>query len=249
MGFESLLPLAGGLLGSQGSEQSQSSRQELDPRMQGILYGNGDQLGGLLGDAQSLYQSNRGGMNSQMLSGLNRQWDTLNNPSTQAGYTQMQQLGMGLMQSPIAGNPFTRQGTTQTGPQAGQQGPAAGFNPSTAQPFDIQALYQSIGRTGASAPTQAETRYWQEKGLSGDNLRNQFMTEAANYGRGLGYDQNIDAARGLLGAPRTQAFSMPAAPAQQAQMQAPARQSNPQDPYSGTPEDLLAYLNRTGGSY
>ena len=97
---------------------------------------------------------------------------------------------------------------------AAQTGPAPGYNPSTQTPSDIAGLYAEIGRTGSNAPGADEVAYWRNKGLQGDALRQRFLQEASAYGRGRGYDSNIDRAQGLLGAgPRPPAFSMPATPA------------------------------------
>lgn len=225
--------VVGGAMASKGSKQSQTQKQELDPRMQGLLYGNDpDNIGGLLGDAQARYKANPSGMNQQMIDGWNRQYGLLTDPSVQAGYQGMRNSGNALMQLPIAGNPFTQpggysrsmfgggqqgyggqqQGGQQQRQPASQQGPAPAYNPSMPQQSDINSLYASIGRTGQNAPGQSELDYWKNTGLQGDQLRQRFLTEGANYA-GEGFDQFKQNAQGLLsGMGARQPFSLPAAP-------------------------------------
>lgn len=129
---------------------------------------------------------------------------------------------------------------------AGQFGPAPGYNPSQQTPSDIAGLYASIGRTGENAPNAQEIAYWRNKGLTGEQLAQQFKYEAANYA-GPGYDANKQMARGLLDAPRTQAFNMPAAPpAPTPRPAAPATQYNAQRPGSqfDSQEALAEYLRQ-----
>ena len=119
-------PLVGGLLGSGGNQQSSSSQQSLDPRMADAVYGSG----GILPSAKDWYQNNSTGLNSQMTTGMDNQWNQLG-ASTQ-GFNQMQSLGMGLMGGGAAGNPFT--GSGGVAPSKQTYNPAA-FNTGTANPF------------------------------------------------------------------------------------------------------------------
>lgn len=92
--------VVGGLLGSDGSSQSQSTQQTLDPRMEGAVYG----AGGVVPQAQAWYKANESGLNSQMLTGLDNSWAQLGN--SKQGFDQMQNLGMGLLGGGAAANPF-----------------------------------------------------------------------------------------------------------------------------------------------
>lgn len=94
-------PLIGGLLGGEEQQQSQSTKQTLDPRMEGAIYGDG----GLLSGARDWYAANKIGMNPQMLAGMNSQY--AQHQASQPGFDQMQNLGMGLMGQGATGNPFS----------------------------------------------------------------------------------------------------------------------------------------------
>lgn len=232
-------PLIGAAMGAEGNRNSSTTRNPMDPRMDRYVYGE-DGRSGLLGRITDRYNANPSGINQQMLDGWNRQWGLLTDPSVAQGYQGMRNTGNALMQSPIAGNPFTQpggydrsmfgggstpqppqgramqnpygqqQGYGQQQPQrqpAGQFGQAPRYNPSDPTGADISGLYASIGRTGQNAPSNQELDYWRGKGLLGDQLRSQFLNEAANYG-GPGYESSVNAARGLL-APRQPVFGMP----------------------------------------
>jgi hypothetical protein len=93
-------PLIGGLLGGGGSSQTQATQQTLDPRMESAIYGDG----GLVKGAQDWYSQNKTGLNNQMLTGMNNQWNQ--HGASQQGFNQMQSAGMGLMGQSVAGNPF-----------------------------------------------------------------------------------------------------------------------------------------------
>lgn len=90
----------GGLLGSEGSSSTQSTQQTLDPRMADAVYG----AGGVIPQAQAWYKANQGGLNNQMLTGMDNSWAQLGN--SKQGFDQMQNLGMGLLGGGAAGNPF-----------------------------------------------------------------------------------------------------------------------------------------------
>ncbi|MEN9885696.1 MAG: hypothetical protein RL758_274 [Pseudomonadota bacterium] len=89
---------------------SQTSTNQADPRFNKLLYGS-DNQSGLMGAAADWYKRNKSGMNPQMLQALNDQFSTLSDPGLKAGYQQIQNLGLGLMGSPVASNPFTGGGT------------------------------------------------------------------------------------------------------------------------------------------
>lgn len=98
--------VAGGLLGSQGSQQSQTQSNKMDSRLDPYVYGSNGQ-GGILGAANDWFQANKTGLNPQMLQGLNSQWQTLNDPAAMGAYRQMGNLGSSLMSAPVMGNPFS----------------------------------------------------------------------------------------------------------------------------------------------
>jgi hypothetical protein len=103
-----------GLAGAVGNGQGQgggmangTTQSQIDPRMAKYIYGDGANQG-ILDIAQKMYQANPSGMNAQMVQGMNNQWNTLNDPKLKAGYDQIQNQGLGLLNMPMAGNPFTR---------------------------------------------------------------------------------------------------------------------------------------------
>jgi hypothetical protein len=103
-------PLLGAVLGSTGklSSATQTSQNTLDPRIAQYLYGaNGSS--GLLGNVGQLYnqQMATGGLNPLQQQGMAAQQQVLNDPGYQAGFNQMRSAGQGLLNQPIAGNPFT----------------------------------------------------------------------------------------------------------------------------------------------
>lgn len=96
--------LAGAVAGSKPTTTSNTTRSKTDPRLDPYIYG--DQ--GILAQAQQWQQANKTGLNPQMTRGLNTLTDVYTNPANKQGYQSMQNLGLGLMSSPIAGNPYTR---------------------------------------------------------------------------------------------------------------------------------------------
>lgn len=128
------MSLLGGLMGSEGSSQTQ--KNEIDPRMAKYIYGE-DGKGGLLSEAQKWYENNKTGLNPQMLQGLNTQWAVLNDPANMGAYTQMRNLGSGLMSAPVMGNPFSdgraslsgNLGMPQMRSMQGQGAQTGGFDP------------------------------------------------------------------------------------------------------------------------
>lgn len=129
-------PLVGGLLGSQGS--SSSSTSKIDDRLAPYVYGK-DGKGGLLGDVMGQYQQQfaQGGLNPMMRAGLESQRQVLMSPQYTQGYDAMRSMGLGLMGGGVAQNPFT-----SGGGMGGSAGGAA--NP------QMQSIYSAIG---AMAPS------------------------------------------------------------------------------------------------
>ena len=119
----------GGLLGAaagaaNSGDKTQTSQQRLDPRMEAMLYG-ADGKGGYLGAATDWFNQNKGG-NPLMLQGAQMMADFYRSPQYTEGYNNLRSTGLGLLNTPMAGNPFT---------QGGAQMPAMGGGmPSTAGP-------------------------------------------------------------------------------------------------------------------
>jgi hypothetical protein len=90
-----------------GGMANGTTQSQIDPRMAKYIYGD-ESNQGILDIAQKMYQANPSGMNAQMVQGMNSQWNTLNDPKLKAGYDQIQNQGLGLLNMPMAGNPFTR---------------------------------------------------------------------------------------------------------------------------------------------
>lgn len=106
----------GGLLGAaagaaNSGDRTQTSQQRLDPRMEAMLYG-ADGRGGYLGAATDWFNQNRGG-NPLMLQGAQMMADFYRSPQYTEGYNSLRSAGLGLLNTPMAGNPFT-QGGAQT---------------------------------------------------------------------------------------------------------------------------------------
>lgn len=118
--------IGGGIGGGMAGNSTQT--QHIDPRMAKYIYGDTTQKG-ILDLSKGMYDKNPDGMNDQMRQGLNSQWNTLNDPALKQGYQQMANTGMGLMNIPIAGNPFTNGMGGK--PQASQQQQMPAFNPSS----------------------------------------------------------------------------------------------------------------------
>lgn len=119
----------GGLLGAvagaaNSGDKTQTTQQRLDPRMEAMLYG-ADGKGGYLGAATEWFNQNKGG-NPLMLQGAQMMADFYRSPQYTEGYNSLRSAGLGLLNTPMAGNPFT---------QGGAQMPAMGGGmPSTAGP-------------------------------------------------------------------------------------------------------------------
>lgn len=101
----------GGLLGAaagaaNSGDKTQTSQQRLDPRMEAMLYG-ADGKGGYLGAATDWFNQNRGG-NPLMLQGAQMMADFYRSPQYTEGYNSLRSAGLGLLNTPMAGNPFLR---------------------------------------------------------------------------------------------------------------------------------------------
>ena len=147
--------LVGGLLGGKKTEAAQTQKQELDPRMQGLLYGgNGDN--GLLNDVNDLRKKQllQGGLNPMQRSGMEMQRQTLMSPQFTQGFDQMRSMGSQLMGAGVAGNPFNN-GMTLGGGGGGMGGgmptpmAAQPQAPQQMQPFQYQ---QNEAMQGAQNP-------------------------------------------------------------------------------------------------
>lgn len=138
----------GGLLGSEEktvgktnptsqttvSSGGSSSQQRIDPRMEQAIYG----AGGIMPNAAAWYAKNQSGLNDQMVTGMNNQWNQLG--ASAQGFNQMQNLGMGLMGGGSAGNPYT--GGGGIAPQQMSYKPAE-FGNAGANPFTMPAASPS----------------------------------------------------------------------------------------------------------
>ena len=160
MGIETILgavagPVIGGLMGGSGGS-SQTQKQELDPRIQGLLFGDYKE-GGLLGDINSLYKNQlaTGGLNPWQQAGLEAQRQVLTHPSYTQGFDSMRSLGMGLMGGGMAANPFTSGGGGGGGGLIGQaqairpSGPGFGYDMSKG---GLMGATNPIGSMTAPAP-------------------------------------------------------------------------------------------------
>lgn len=124
LGFDWLPPEligagVGALAGGSSGGGETSSTKTLDPRIASYVYGQ-DGKGGLLGDAASIYQQQMqsGGLNDMQRQGLDMRAQYLQSPQYTNSYQAMMNQGMGLLNSPIAGNPFTRSQGGQSGAPA-----------------------------------------------------------------------------------------------------------------------------------
>jgi hypothetical protein len=150
------MSLLGGLLGSEektvGKTNPTSSttvsggsshrQDKLDPRMEKAIYG----AGGIMPSAAEWYKNNKSGLNSQMVTGMNNQWNQLG--ASGQGFNQMQNLGMGLMGGGSAGNPFT--GGGGIAPQQLSYTPAQQEN-GTVNPFTMPAATVPAAATPAKS--------------------------------------------------------------------------------------------------
>lgn len=156
LGFDWLTPEligagVGALAGGSSGGGETSSTKTLDPRIASYVYGQ-DGKGGLLGDAASIYQQQMqsGGLNDMQRQGLDMKAQYLQSPQYTNSYQAMMNQGMGLLNAPIAGNPFTRS-------QGGQGGAPAGggyqYRPSQVQAPIYRPAQQTpqVASPGAAA--------------------------------------------------------------------------------------------------
>lgn len=129
-GAGTLAAVAGGVLGATqgGKDQTSTTTQQIDPRMAQYIYGSGyGDKSSMLGAAQDWWKNNQSGMNANMAQGLDTLKNLYTSPGYTQGYTQMRDVGQGLLGRPIAGNPFTQGGLLGAPqmPAQGQQTPPA----------------------------------------------------------------------------------------------------------------------------
>lgn len=176
MPFSFLIPagvsLLGGLMGSQGKTTGQTSptssntnssvthgsstQNKIDSRIDQAIYG----AGGIMPNASAWYMKNHTGLNDKMLAGMNNQWNQLG--TSQQGFNQMQNLGMGLMGAGSAGNPYTNNGGGGIAPPQTNYQPAefnaaaSGISPFTMPEAVVApAMLPSYYDGGYSKPPQA----------------------------------------------------------------------------------------------
>lgn len=109
--LKAALPIAGAVLGgtSGGKDTTSTTTKDMDPRLANYVYGP-DGTGGLLGSATKLFndQMATGGLNELQRQGIDMQKNYLMNPAYAQGYTNMMNVGQGLLGGGVAGNPFRR---------------------------------------------------------------------------------------------------------------------------------------------
>ena len=148
--------ILGGLLGGRKGATNQTTTQTrtLDPRIDKMYFG-ADGQSGLLGDLNTWYAQNRGGLNADMQAGLDHMKSVYQSPLATQGYERMANAGYGLMGGGVAGNPFTSGQMPQFGNwgarQQAQQGAAP---PQTQQPAPNLGLSLS-NNWAAPAPAPA----------------------------------------------------------------------------------------------
>ena len=109
--LKAALPIAGAVLGgtSGGKDTTATTTKDMDPRLANYVYGP-DGTGGLLGSATKLLndQMATGGLNELQRQGIDMQKNYLMNPAYAQGYTNMMNVGQGLLGGGVASNPFRR---------------------------------------------------------------------------------------------------------------------------------------------
>ena len=169
-----------------------ATNQQLDPRIASYIYGQ-DGKGGLLGDANSIYQQQmqQGGLNDMQRQGLDMRAQYLQSPQYTNSYQAMMNQGMGLLNSPIAGNPFTR---SQQGSQAPSM-PSGGYQ---YKPSQSQApIYRPAQQQQQPAPQSAPAGLMGAPGQGGGNIQVGSGGGSSNPG---GQGINNDAAKAALAA-------------------------------------------------
>jgi hypothetical protein len=107
----SLLGGAAGL--SSSGNQQQTQQNKIDPRMEPYIYGPN----GILNAAQTWFNQNKGG-NALMNQGAQMQADYYTSPQYAQNFQRLSDMGMGLLNSGVAGNPFSN-GQASLGAQGG----------------------------------------------------------------------------------------------------------------------------------
>lgn len=155
-------PVIGGLMGGQETGATETRQQTLDPRMQGLLYGNGGNDNGLLNDVNDLRkrQLAQGGLNPYQTAGMEMQRQTFMSPQYMQGYGQMRDMGSQLMGAGVAGNPFSGGGMRLGGGMGGGMQASMSAQPQQQpqmQPFQYQQneATQGAGNPFMTPPPQA----------------------------------------------------------------------------------------------
>ena len=160
-------PLIGGLLGGKSSGAQQSQKQELDPRIQAMLYGNGGEDRGLLNDVNDLRKKQlaQGGLNPMQRAGMEMQRQNYMSPQYTQGYDQMRNMGSQLMGAGVAGNPFANGGSGNIGggvrgqpmqsPMSAMQAPMQQMQPFQYQQNDAMQGAQNPFEAAAPMPQQS----------------------------------------------------------------------------------------------
>ncbi|MBI3349730.1 MAG: hypothetical protein HY020_21285 [Burkholderiales bacterium] len=128
-GGGNLAALIGAGLGaaSGGGTNTATTQSRIDPRMEPYVYGTGyGDPNSILGAGLQYWQQNKTGLNPTMQQGLDMQRNALTDPAYGQAYTQMRNVGQGLLSQPIAGNPFTS-GQPQAGGSMSQAGGVGGL--------------------------------------------------------------------------------------------------------------------------
>jgi hypothetical protein len=132
-----LASIVGGIAGAAegGKPTTATTQQQIDPRMAQYLYGTGyGDKNSFLGAAQDWWKNNQSGMNANMQQGLDTLRNLYTSPSYSQGYSQMRDVGQGLLGRPIAGNPFTQGGGLLGGTQPGFGAPTQPPGPEVGVP-------------------------------------------------------------------------------------------------------------------
>jgi hypothetical protein len=122
-GGSNLASIVGGIAGAAegGKPTTATTQNQIDPRMAQYLYGTGyGDKNSFLGAAQDWWKNNQSGMNANMQQGLDTLRNLYTSPQYTQGYSQMRDVGQGLLGRPIAGNPFTQGGGGLLGPSMQQ---------------------------------------------------------------------------------------------------------------------------------
>ncbi len=161
-GAGKLAGLVGGIAGAVdgGKDQTATTQQQIDPRMAQYLYGTGyGDKNSLLGAAQDWFKNNQSGMNANMQAGVDQMASLYSSPAYSAGYTQMRDVGQGLLGRTIAGNPFTQGGLLGAVPsQQGTPAPDVGAPPQMMQRPPMSLLQGSQQMPGPDVGLQKFNR-------------------------------------------------------------------------------------------